>query len=125
MSSALISKYFTNHAFYYQKATFSSLLVPEAESKRFIEFSGDYYSITAQSGIAEPHYHICLASDSQVPDTVGSCFEIVNVHQWEKDLLQRETDASCREAELKKLINIVPLSVYRFVRALIRGGHKR
>lgn len=117
----LIKRHFANHVFLCQRNIFCSLLVPEAESGRFIEFSGDYYAINIHPGLARPLYHLCLASNSHIPDVFTSSFEILDICVWEKEILEREIQVSCKEAELNKLHKLLPIKMYRLVRTLFRG----
>lgn len=69
----LVNNYFVNSAFYFQKAIFSSILVPEHIPTDYCEFNGNFNSINSKRKI-EPLYIIAIASDSLIPDIGISTF---------------------------------------------------
>ena len=69
----LMKKNFSNTLFYYQRASFTSLLVPETGKYSFKEYSGNYDRII-QDKPFEQLYIICLASNNSLPEIGFSVF---------------------------------------------------
>jgi len=72
----LISKYFKNYFFIFQKSIFGSLMVPE---ERFIdkysEYFGDFNDIAANGNLSKPVFNLCIASDVELQRVNISFFD--------------------------------------------------
>lgn len=69
----LISKHFTNIAFYKQKPTFSSLIVSENKVSDFVEYTGNFQSVGVSSDFGQL-YFLAIASENYLPQLAASAF---------------------------------------------------
>lgn len=72
----LITCYFTNYSFAFQKVVYGSLLVPAQNlNNSFTEYDGDFDNISSFDSLDKPVFNICLASDVELPTADVSFFD--------------------------------------------------
>lgn len=81
----LIYKNFQNAGFYYQRAVFASLIIPDESKLAFKEFSGDYEKINDNKSF-DGLYIIAVASNGSLPEMQISAFT-------DEDMIQKLTNA--------------------------------
>lgn len=70
----LISRYFKNQSFYFQRIVMGSLIVPqEKEFTLFSYHGGTYDEVSRHDNMKDAIYNICIASDTSLP-TIGSSY---------------------------------------------------
>lgn len=70
----LLKKYFTHNVFLRQKVNYCSLIVGE-ENKGFIDFNGDYTTVTKCNSLKNPVYNIAISSNSEKKQIFSSSFD--------------------------------------------------
>lgn len=60
---------------YSQKAVLGSLIIPNDAESLFTLFEGSHGQTTARQSFPTPTYHICIASDSPIPNLGASFFD--------------------------------------------------
>jgi ubiquinone/menaquinone biosynthesis C-methylase UbiE len=69
----LIKNFFTHYDFYSQKSAQGSLIISENDKNSFTEYSGTFEGVNEIRDY-KPVYHICLASDKDIPKLENSFF---------------------------------------------------
>ncbi len=81
----LVNKYFSQTHFVFQKSNFISIISTNQNSN-FLEYSGNFTTISQQSTIAKPMYNIVIAGNGAIPFPTNSCFNGAEVwKQMEND----------------------------------------
>ena len=70
---ALVRKNFSNSTFYYQRATFVSLLIPDSGTAAFREYSGDYDRVSQAEDFRQM-YILCYATNGTLPENYLTAF---------------------------------------------------
>jgi ubiquinone/menaquinone biosynthesis C-methylase UbiE len=110
----LITKYFSQSRFFFQRTDFFSLIVPEDGQGSFASYSGTYDQIK-QAVTPEPVYLICVAADREVVLKHTSIFGSEGIF---KSMVQQAVDnvKSSRSFQLGNMI----LRPFQFLKGL--GG---
>lgn len=70
----LISLYFSQHTYFFQKLGYNSLIISDENFSDFFEFNGSFDGISMSSQISNPIYNIVIASQYPVVKNFNSVF---------------------------------------------------
>ncbi|HON53065.1 MAG TPA: class I SAM-dependent methyltransferase [Bacteroidales bacterium] len=70
----LLHKYFLHTHFLFQKSNFASIITTNQNSN-FIEYSGDFATISQHFAITKPMYNMVIAGNGVIPASTNSCFD--------------------------------------------------
>jgi hypothetical protein len=125
----LISQYFSEHTYFFQKLEYNSLIATENSRSDFYEFSGSFEQINRNSQISNALYNIVIASQFPVENHFNSIFSANKVlennlnqlekraeetHKYYQDLIEEYKNS--HNYKIGKLI----LSPMSFIKALIK-----
>ena len=100
----LARRHFKNVDIFFQRAIYGSLVVSEQEREGFTHYRGTYASIESAASIYQPHYNVCLASDSDLPQLSHSVFDGTRVFdEYKKNAEEYRTSLPQLEARVRGL----------------------
>ena len=117
----LLARHFRNVRVMHQRVLYASVIDAEAGDRGITVYEGDYGKISKTCGIEKAPYLVALASDGDLPPMNLSLFDgtavLHDMHlKRDQDLHRREVEVVYKEAELQKLHNLLPISLYRAIR---------
>jgi ubiquinone/menaquinone biosynthesis C-methylase UbiE len=117
----LLSRHFRNIRVVHQRILYTSVIDAEEGDSGIILFKGGYGGISKIHRIEKAPYLVALASDGALPPLRTSLFDGTEVQlKRERDLRRREVQVVYKEAELQKLHNLIPLTLYQLIRDPIK-----
>ncbi len=117
----LLARYFRNVRVMHQRILYASVNDVEAGDRGVTVYEGDYSNISKTRGIGKAPYLVALASDGNLPPINLSLFDgTATLLRRAQDLHRREVEVVYKEAELQKLHNLLPISLYRAIRDPVR-----
>ena len=117
----LLSRHFRNIRIMHQRILYASAIHAEACDSGIILYRGDYGGVSKIHRIEKAPYLVALASDGVLPPMKTSLFDGTEaLLKREQDLRRREVEVVYKEAELQKLNNLLPLTLYRSIRDPIK-----
>jgi len=117
----LLARHFRNVRVMHQRVLYASVIDAEAGDRGITVYEGDYGKISKTCGIEKAPHLVALASDGDLPPMNLSLLDgtavLHNMHlKRDQDLHRREVEVVYKEAELQKLHNFLPISLYRAIR---------
>lgn len=120
----LLARHFRNVRVMRQRVLYASVIDAEACDCGITVYEGDFGNISKTRGIKKAPYLVALASDGNLPPSNPSLFDgtavlndMLDTHlRREQEFRQREVEIIYKEAELQKLHNFLPISLYRAIR---------
>ncbi len=121
----LLERHFPNVRVMHQRVLYASVIEPEACDSGIDLYKGDYGKISKIRGIEKAPYLVALTSDGNLPPMNPSLFDGTALLdsillKRDPDLHRREVEVFCKEAELQKLHNFLPISLYRAIREPVK-----
>jgi len=117
----LLERHFRNVRVMHQRVVYASFIESQASDPGITLYEGDYRKISKIRGIEKAPYLLALASDGNLPPLNPSLFDGTELFRdmhlkRDPELHRREVDVVYKEAELQKLHNFLPISLYRAIR---------
>ena len=117
----LLDRHFRNVQVMHQRVLYASVIDAEAGDRGMSLYEGDFGNISTIRRIEKAPYLVAIASDGNLPPVNTSLFDGTAVLQSillkrEEELRRREVEVVYKEAELRKLHNLLPISLYRAIR---------
>jgi len=120
----LLERHFRNVRVMHQRVLYASFIESQASDPGITLYEGDYRKISKIRGIEKAPYLVATASDGSLPPMNTSLFDgtayFDRILRRDQDLHRRELEVVCKEAELQKLHNFLPISLYRAIRRSVK-----